>query len=273
MMNSNRWWAAQRTSSGSWSRLSRIATNSRPRRESPPAGRGALVEPARGGLDGRQPGSTVDRAEALGAHGIRGDRDPVHAGRHERLRATGADELPVGLEADPGTGRHAGLRACDEPLEAAVEERLPDAVEHQRLEVWEGGRETLERLLGHVAFDQALPGRVLHAHGAVEVAARRDLDEQLGRVRAQVGRHRVEHGERGAQRLRTGRDRRPVTDVRSIVGRITAPRRLPSGWSAGRWSGRARGLRPSVTTPSGANWALRGGEACRRPARLAPRWH
>ena len=30
MMNSNRWWAAQRTSSGSWSRLSRIATNSRP---------------------------------------------------------------------------------------------------------------------------------------------------------------------------------------------------------------------------------------------------
>ena len=88
-------------------------------------------------------------------------------------------------------------RAGDEPLEAPVEERLADAVEHQRLEVREGGREALERLVGHVAFDQALARRVLDAHRAAEVAARGDLDEQLGRVRAPVGRQRIEHGERG----------------------------------------------------------------------------
>ena len=102
MMNSNRWRAAQRTSSGSWSRLSRIATNSRPRESRRPEGRGAFVEASGGSLDGCQPGPAVDRAEPLGAHGVRRDRDPVHAGRHERLRAAGPDELTVGLEADPG---------------------------------------------------------------------------------------------------------------------------------------------------------------------------
>ena len=68
-----------------------------------------------------------------------------------------------------------------------MEEWLANAVEHQRLKVRKGGREALERLLGHVAIDKALPRRVLHAHRTPEIAARRDLDEQLGRMGAPVG--------------------------------------------------------------------------------------
>ena len=64
--------------------------------------------------------------------------------------------------------------------------RLTDPVEDERLEVREGRGEALERPGGHVAFDEAVPRRLLHAHGATQVAARRDLDEEPGRMRAPV---------------------------------------------------------------------------------------
>ena len=60
-----------------------------------------------------------------------------------------------------------------------MEKRLADTVEDECLERRERGHEALEGGGGHISLDQPLIGRLLHAHLAVQVAAGRDLDEEL----------------------------------------------------------------------------------------------
>jgi HAMP domain-containing protein len=100
------------------------------------------------------------------------------------------EELPVRLEPDPARGRHGLARELDEALEVAVEQRLADPVQDERLEVGEGGREPREGLARHVALGDP-SRRLLHAHRAAEVAARRHLDEELRRVRTERRRSRI----------------------------------------------------------------------------------
>ena len=232
MRKPNRWPAAQRTSSRQLVEVVRIATNSRPRQTDGRTVRGAVVEPSRRRTRSAPAGP---RRGASGAARVRRRRPRCRCGRRRPRRAP---RLVAGRSAGRSSGsrpsRSAGiarLRALDEPLEAAMEQRLADAVEHERLEVRKGGREALERLVGHVAVDEALPGRLLHAHGAAEVAARRDLDEELGRMRAPVGRHRVEQGERRSRRCAADRRAPGATASSSIPGGIDDPR-----------GGQARGL-------------------------------
>jgi hypothetical protein len=132
----------------------------------------------------------VQAPELVGPHRVGGDGDPIDPRAHGRLGPALAEQLAVRLEPDPGISGHRGARGRDEPFEAPVEQRLADAIEDERFQVRERGHETCKRLVAHVALDEAMPGRLLHALRAAQVAARRDRDEELRGERPAVRRQR-----------------------------------------------------------------------------------
>ena len=82
----------------------------------------------------------------------------------------------------PTTGSGMACRATS-TNRSSPQERLVDAVQDEGVEV-ERGREARERLAAHVALAHRLPGRLLDAHRAAQVAAGGHLDEEPGRTRA-----------------------------------------------------------------------------------------
>jgi hypothetical protein len=155
-----------------------------------------VVQPLGGGFDCPESSPSVERPELVGFDRIGRDADAIDARRDQRFGSSPAQQLAVRLEPDPAARRHGSFRQFDELLEAAMEHWLADAVEDQRVEMRKGRGEAREGLCGHVALDEALPGRLLHAHGAPKVAPGRHLHEELGGIRAAMRRQSLVQGVR-----------------------------------------------------------------------------
>ena len=61
-----------------------------------------------------------------------------------------------------------------------MEQGFADAIQYKGIKVWKGRGKPFEGLGRHAAFGDAAHAVLLHAHAALEVAACRYFDEELG---------------------------------------------------------------------------------------------